>query len=188
MSRYTENLLKVVIEKSVANDWENAVLEWDIEDCEEDDYNESTCVCGKENIKYLYEIKNVKNENVIFPIGSTCIKKFGRDDLNEKTTINEKMFRLLHAIEDKKFINLDSEFFSRKLLEYFYEEGVFKPNKHNEYNPEKDYEFMLQMFNMRSKPPKSKQGKIDAIILNDIKPYLKNILDDKIKRKESLEE
>lgn len=183
MSKYSENLIQTIIEKSVSDIWFDAVLEWEIVDCEEDDYNDSSCVCGKENIKYLFEIQNIHNNNVVFPIGSTCIQKFGREDLNELTSINEKMFQLLHAIEKGRFITLTSEFFSRKLLEYFYESHVFKPNDYNDYNPEKDYLFMLKMFNMRNDPTEKQKRKIRGIIVATIKPYLVEVLEGKIKRR-----
>ncbi|WP_423363092.1 hypothetical protein [Mycoplasma sp. P36-A1] len=182
MSSYSENLLKTVIDNSEANNWDSAVLEWDILDCEEDDFNKSSCVCGKENIKYLYSIINTLNNNVIFPIGSTCITKFEREDLNEKTSINEKMFQLLHSIEDGKFISLTSEFFSRKLLTHFYEEGVFQANQYNDFNPEKDYNFMMKMFNKRSEPTVKQARKVRGIIVAAIKPYLEELLEGKIKR------
>lgn len=52
-SAYTDNLIKTVIDASDASIWDNAVLEWDIIDCEEDGACSSQCICGKENIKYL---------------------------------------------------------------------------------------------------------------------------------------
>jgi len=182
MSSYN-NLIKTIIDSSNANNWDSAVLEWDIIDCIEDDSNDSSCVCGKENIKYLYRIENINNGNEVFPIGSTCIKKFGREDLNEKTSISEKMFQLLHAIEDNRFISLTSEFFSKKLLRHFYEEDVFESNHYNRFNPENDYNFMLDMFNKRSEPTEKQASKIRGIIVVSIKPYLENILNRKIKRR-----
>lgn len=117
VSSYRENLIQTVLDNSVGETWNKAVYEWEIVDCIEDDFNESTCICGKENIKYLFRIRNTKNNNELFPIGSSCIKKFNRDDLNELTSVKEKLFQLLHAIQDFKFISLNSDYFSRKLFE-----------------------------------------------------------------------
>ena len=36
-SIYRENLIRTVLENSVAKNWESAVLEWGIEDCLEDE-------------------------------------------------------------------------------------------------------------------------------------------------------
>ena len=54
MSRYMENLIFRVIDESEANSWNDAVLEWEIIDCEEDDELSLSCICGKENLRYLY--------------------------------------------------------------------------------------------------------------------------------------
>lgn len=182
-SIYERNLLKTVIEKSLSKSWDNAVLEWEIDDVIEDEDNESSCICGKENIRYLFTIKNISNQNILFPIGSSCIKKFNREDLNELTLVNEKLFKLFHAIKTNEFITLNSVYFSRKLLEYIFDQGAFIPNQHNKFNGENDFNFMLKMFNMRSEPSENQLRKIRAIIVNSIKPYLIQILNDKIVKK-----
>ena len=124
-SSYQENLIRTVLDNSVNGYWDSAVYEWEIVDCVEDGVNDSTCICGKENIRYLFTIRNHHNGNELFPIGSTCIKKFNREELNELTSVKEKLFQLLHAIQGRKYISLDSEYFSRKLLKYLCDEGCF---------------------------------------------------------------
>lgn len=173
-------LFDEVIKNSMSKDWCEAVQEWDNIKTEEDESIESTCVCGKENIKYLHTIKNIKNGNVLYPIGSSCIKKFGRKDLDEVTNTNESLFKLLHAVRDNKFISLTSDLFSRKLLKYLYENGAFKATEYNGLNGESDYKFMLNMFNKRSDPTTKQQRKINAIIVNSIKPFLEDQLSSKI--------
>jgi len=184
-SIYYMNLIERVIDKSEALNWENAVLEWEVFDCEEDETLQSSCICGKEELRYLFTIRNTRNGNLLYPIGSSCIRKFERDDLDEDASIKEQLFKLLHAIEKSEFITLSSDLFSRKLLFYFYDEDVFKPNSYNRYNPEVDYEFMLQMFNKRNKDSIStlQRGKISAIIMDSIRPYLRAVLKDKIKHR-----
>ena len=49
------------------------------------------------------------NGNILYPVGSSCITKFDRKDLREKTSLMESQFKLLHAVEEGKL-------FSRKLL------------------------------------------------------------------------
>lgn len=182
-SIYVKNLINTVIEKSVNKSWNTAVLEWEIDDVIEDENHESSCICGKENIRYLFTIKNINNQNTLFPIGSSCIKKFEREDLNELTLVNEKLFKLFHAVKANAFITLDSKYFSRKLLKYLFDQGAFPPNQHNKYNGDKDYDFMLKMFNMRGEPSENQLKKIRAIILNSIKPYLIQLLNDKVAKK-----
>ena len=175
---YYENLIKVVIDASVADTWELAVLEWEIYDCEEDENLSSRCVCKHEGLRYLYTIRNVKNGNKLFPIGSTCIKKFEREDLNEEISIMEQMFNLLHAVEKHEWIELSSNYFSRKLLYALYEKGVFKPNEYNNFNGYNDYVFLLEMFNKINKADitEPQHKKIRALIMKSILPYLKETL------------
>lgn len=179
-STYYNNLIKAVMDNSEATTWDEAVNEWSIEDVEEDSSLSYSCICGKEHLRYLFTIKNKYNCRLLFPIGSSCIKKFNRDDLDEEVSIKEQLFVLLHAIETKRFINLSSEFFSRKLLYYFYNNDVFTPSNYNSYNPYNDYEFLLDMFNKRSSPSCAQQKKISAIIMNSIYPYLAKLLEKKI--------
>lgn len=180
-SAYYQNLIQRVIDHSNSKIWESAVLEWEIFDWEEDETLESSCVCGKENLRYLFTIRNTLNGNMLYPIGSSCIKKFERDDLNEETAVKEQLFKLLHAIENNSFLALSSEFFSRKLLRHLYDIGAFKPTQYNHYKPEEDYQFMLDMFNKRSRTIKQEK-KATAIILNSIKPFLYEMLQNKVRR------
>lgn len=179
-STYYNNLIKEVLDNSESNDWEEAINEWEIEDVIEDNSLQSSCICGKENLHYLFTIKNSVNGNTLYPIGSSCIKKFKQSHLNKEVSIKEQLFKLLHALEENKFIELSSEYFSRNLLEYLFDKGAFKSTKWNKYNPKNDYEFMLAMFNKRKPLTSKQQGKVNAIILNSIRPYLKEYLTNKI--------
>lgn len=180
-SIYRENLINRVIANSIATSWDSAVLEWEIEDCEEDEDLLSSCICGKERLRYLFTIVNKYNGCSLYPIGSTCIKKFSRRDLDESASIQIQMFTLLHAIENNDFISLSNEYFSRKLLAHLYSVGAFTANEYNNHNPVNDYEFMLKMFNKKSRGTIStaQRRKISAIIMNSIRPYLYTILQDK---------
>lgn len=182
-SAYYRNLIQRVIDNSESDIWESAVFEWEIFDWEEDETLESSCICGKENLRYLFTIRNTLNGNILYPIGSSCIKKFERADLDEEAAVKEQLFKLLHAIENNRFLTLSSEFFSRKLLRHLYEIGAFKPTQYNNYNPEEDYQFMLDMFNKRSRTMKQEK-KETAIILNSIKPFLYEMLQNKVRRSE----
>lgn len=118
LSTYYKNLISSVLELSDSSDWQSAVLEWAIEDVVEDETLSESCVCGKENLRYLFTIRNTINGNKLYPIGSTCIKKFERSDLDEIVSVKEQLFKLLHAIENNEFITLSSQYFSRRLLRY----------------------------------------------------------------------
>ena len=179
---YTENLIATVIYHSESNNWESAVTEWEIYDCEEDESNSETCICGKENIRYLYTIRNILNGSELFPIGSSCIKKFNRTDFNEEISLTESMFKLLHAVEDNRYISLSSDLFSRKLLKWLYEQEAFD-TQYNNFDGDEDYQFMLKMFNKRDKSSITikQDKKIKAILLNSIKPFLLGKLSCKIR-------
>ncbi|MDR2599613.1 MAG: hypothetical protein LBC73_05000 [Oscillospiraceae bacterium] len=179
---YFINLIQTVIGLSVAGDWYSAVEEWYLYDVEEDEFLEESCICGKENLRYLFTIRNEYNGNTLFPIGSSCIKKFERSDLNEEVAAKEQLFKLLHAIENNEFLSLSSNLFTRKLLLYLYEIGAFTPTTYNRYNPENDYQFMLDMFNKRNRMTERQENKTTAIILSSIKPFLRKILHDKIRK------
>ena len=63
ISTYRENLIQTVLDNSYGNTWEEAVNEWEITDCVEDRSRKESCICGKEELKYLYEIHNVVSAN-----------------------------------------------------------------------------------------------------------------------------
>lgn len=181
-SSYYRNLIAVVIANSEADTWENAVHEWIIHDVEEDANLEESCVCGKEELKYLFTIKNRLNQKVLFPLGSRCIKRFERSDLNEEVAIKEKLFKLLHAVNNNDFLTLSSNLFSRKLLDYLFDVGAFKPTSYNFYRPSNDLDFMIQMFNRRKPMTPAQERKTVAILLNSIKPFLQTELMGKIRK------
>ena len=126
-SSYYQNLIKRVLEASTTDNWEIAVREWDIVDCEEDEEHASECVCGKENLRYLFTIRNRETGRSLYPIGSSCIEKFERDDLDYEVDVQMDMYRLAHAMERGERIELTSKYFSKKLLYALYEEGALHP-------------------------------------------------------------
>ncbi len=182
-SSYEQHLIEKVMECSNANIWDDAIMEWDIVDCEEDESLNAECVCGKENLKYLYTVVNRYNRNMLYPIGSSCIRKFGREDLDEIINIQEDFFKLYRAIRNRAFISLTSDFFSRKLLRFLFEDGAFPANQYNRNDGYSDYIFMLNMFNKRNKEDITlgQHKKIRGIIVESIRPYLRDKLDGKIR-------
>lgn len=183
-SSYREKLINIVLDNSVAKDWGSAVMEWDIEDCIEDETCSESCVCGKFGLKYLYTIHNDRNGNELFPIGSCCIRKFNRDDLDEEISVREGMFKLFHAVEDNKFIELSPQFFSKKVIDELYARGAFN-NEYNAFDGYDDYAFFLKMFRKRNKEEitYNMRRKIRAIIVNSIRPFLEESLESKVNRR-----
>lgn len=142
-SQYSKNLIKVVVDNSESKDWKSAVDEWKIIDVVEDEKLEESCICGKEHLRYLFTIKNEENGRKLYPIGRLCIKKFERKELKDEVNIKEQLFKLLHAVEDNEFLQLSSEYFSRKLLHYLYEAGAFKATQWNDNDPKKTINFYV---------------------------------------------
>lgn len=182
MSKYYDNLIKRVLQLSESDIWDFAASEWEICDCEEDCSRSTSCICGKEELRYLFTIKNTENGNNLYPIGSSCIQKFGRSDLKAETKVHEAMFRLLHAVENNEFITLDSGYFTRKLIVALYEEGAFPDNRYNCYDGQNDCQFLLDMFNKRDKATltRAQESKIRALIGYTIRPFLIHKLSCKI--------
>ena len=177
MSYYVENLIKTVVERSQANTWENAVNEWTVEPYGESDGSNSVCACGKEDILYLFKITNIENGNEIYPIGSSCMKKFERKDINDLTSLYEQLYKLKKALNENKYLDFTSEFFTRKILAHFNDKGVYNSDYNNN-NGTADYEFMVKMFNKKNKEDitPSQRKKINGIIAYQIKPYLRDKL------------
>lgn len=175
MATYYENLIQTVIDNSESKEWNQAVLEWEVYDCEEDEECSTFCICGKEGLRYAFTIRNKYNGNLLYPIGSTCIKKFGVSELYDDADVWEQEFQLYNAVSNNRFIGLKDGLFSRKLLRKLYEEGAFIESVYNDFNSYKDYQFMLDMFNKRNLTDGQK-SKCSAIILNSIMPYIRRKL------------
>ena len=52
------------------------------------------CICGHEGLRYCFTIQNRYNNNILYPIGSSCILQFGRTDLKQMVNIYEQLFRI----------------------------------------------------------------------------------------------
>lgn len=180
-SAYYNNLIRCVLDASRSDYWETAVYEWEIVDYEEDEACESACICGKQGIRYLYTIRNTETGKQLYPIGSSCIKKFDREDMDEEIAVLEGMFKLYRAIRNKERIELSSKYFSRGLLRALYEEGAFQNNQYNRFDGWNDFEFMTDMFNKRDKAAitAAQHKKISGIIAYSIKPFLEQKLRNK---------
>lgn len=76
------DLPSVIIENSFASTFGEAVNEWDVIKHEKNP--NSKCICGKKGITHCFTIENHLEFNQLFPIGSCCVKQFGRKDLNER--------------------------------------------------------------------------------------------------------
>lgn len=171
-------LIDAVLEKSVADTWANAVREWYVVGVDEDEDATGKCVCGKEGLRYLFEIRNRHNGNTIWPIGSKCIEKFEDQDMNTDVKCWLGVLKLVdRAVRygRRRHISLfeDKKLFSRRLIWFMYEQGVFEPDRYNGFDPRNDAEFLVDMFNKHDPPTKSQRKKAQAIIDKRVYPFLR---------------
>ena len=167
-----EILKKVILENSIGDNWGTAVMEWEIRSLREDPSSSSICVCNKKGLRYCFTIQNVKNGRQLHPIGSTCIKKFGRKDLDISVDTWEKMYHLQEDVKKNKYISISSEYFSKSILGYLYQNGAFPPTAYNGGKGENDYKIMLKKFN-HAKLTEKQERKVRAILVNQIIPFVR---------------
>lgn len=170
MLSHFDTLKEVVLRHSKSKVWNEAVTEWEIVRYKVDSEMLSSCVCGQKGLKYLYKIANRVTGDSLFPIGSCCIKKFGCAEMVRYVQVIEERIRLWYKVEDDGFLDLKD--LSRRCLAGLWEDGVFLPNRYNGNNGWNDYDFLLRMFNKRSDMTSRQKSKVDAILLNEVKPFL----------------
>ena len=116
----TRQLVDEILKKSNANTFEKAIEEWYVSGVSIDEARESSCVCGQDKLCYLYEITNRINGENLFPIGSSCITKFGNSRLNEEIDFYNCIVRINNAINNNTTIirinNMDNNFFLNFIL------------------------------------------------------------------------
>ena len=163
-NNYYKNFVSVILENSESKDWDEAKTEWDITNVYEDESLSESCICGKENLRYVYTITNRINGKSLYPIGSHCITHFENPDLNERIETDKQLFKLAHAINAHEEIDFSSKYFSKKLLKFLYDNKAFEANKYNHFNPKSAYRFLLKMFNIKKKEAKiSKKSSTNSI-------------------------
>lgn len=169
MSNFKE-LVKHVLKNSVSSDFKTACLEWEITDELINDSCGGVCVCGKCGLKFLFEIKNRHNNNILYPIGSECILKFESKELSRDL---EKLLKPSNKIfynPNKKYHGLTFNYISKKDPQYinFLKNNAYK----TEYRALCDYHDTLQDINKRKRneipKPKPKRKPIILSIMEAV--------------------
>ena len=165
-----------IMAKSESRKWEQAIKEWTVVGCYEDRYKKKICVCGKGHLQYVFMLVNKYNDLIIYPIGKDCIKKLGRQDLTQEAEFFIERKKLENFAKEN-YLTLANCGLSKKMLIQLYKEGVFKPNKHNNYKPDVDCRFLIKMIDKKDKSniSENEQKKIKALMLQ-IKEYLKKTM------------
>ncbi len=172
--KYTENFLLPVIYSSESNTWKSAAREWEIIGYER--VENDTCICGKEEIKDVYRIRNRLNGNELYPIGSSCINKFESEEMNEDTDKFKKIYnkissgksKLKQTVNKGASIRFIARLFSEELIRYLNKKGVLNDS---------DYQFLLDVRGRRSRNSEQ-QERINKIIEDFIVPYISGISQD----------
>lgn len=175
----SEKLLKeTVIELSIADNWEEAKMEWTKAELVKIDADrKQSCLCGHKSLKKVFAITRNDGSGIeLSPIGSFCIEKFENEELTKSIKRAEKIYKLKKNL---KFEDL-REVMDEEMLEDFYSKGYFKEDKENEFNPWNDYILFKMALSRKNEERQLAYNKIERIIyvINDyLHPELNEIFD-----------
>ncbi|HGQ1141248.1 TPA: hypothetical protein ACLYDA_000908 [Streptococcus pneumoniae] len=180
-----KSLHDAVLQASEADTWEQATKEWNEVSLIFNGIGRSNCVCGNA-IKYAYELFNGVTGQRLFPIGSDCVRHFHRLSLDQQLEEEEKLLRkvenLTRKAQKKEKIKVNKSDFDERLLKWLWEKGVFKPNRGNQFAPERDYQLFLEVFQGGSwtKAEPKKKARMEEVLEKCIKPFLLGKSDDQL--------
>ena len=180
-----KSLHDAVLQASKADTWDQATKEWNEVSLIFNGIGRSNCVCGNA-IKYAYELFNTVTGQRLFPIGSDCVRHFHRLTLDQQLEEEEKLLRklenLTRKVKKKEKIKVNKSDFDERLLKWFWEKGVFKANRGNQFAPEKDYQLFLEVFQGGSwtKAEPKKKARLEEVLEKCIKPFLLGKSDDQL--------
>lgn len=175
----SEELLKeTVVELSIADNWEEAKMEWTKAELVKIDADrKQSCLCGHKSLKKVFAITRNDGSGIeLSPIGSSCIEKFENEELTKSIKRAEKTYKLKKNL---KFEDL-REVMDEEMLEDFYSKGYFKEDKENEFNPWNDYILFKMALSRKNEERQLAYNKIERIIyvINDyLHPELNEIFD-----------
>ena len=180
-----KSLHDAVLQASKADTWDQATKEWNEVSLIFNGIGRSNCICGNA-IKYAYELFNNVTGQRLFPIGSDCVRHFHRLTLDQQLEEEEKLLRkvenLTRKAQKKGKIKVTKSDFDERLLKWFWEKGVFKANRGNQFAPEKDYQLFLEVFQGGSwtKAEPKKKARMEEVLEKCIKPFLLGKSDDQL--------
>lgn len=117
MSEY--KLTEEIIKLSVADRWDQAKLEWTLQDVYFGE-EPSTCLCGHTPIIEICTLKNIKNANIA-EVGNCCVKKF-------IGLPSDKIFQAIKRIKNDAERALNAE-----AVDYFHSKGILDIWEYNFY-------------------------------------------------------
>ena len=180
-----KSLHDAVLHASKADTWNQATKEWNEVSLIFNGIGRSNCICGNA-IKYAYELFNNVTGQRLFPIGSDCVRHFHRLSLDQQLEEEEKLLRkvenLTRKAQKKEKIKVNKVDFDERLLKWFWDKGVFKANRGNQFAPDKDYQLFLDVFQGGSwtKADPKKKDRLEEVLEKCIKPFLLGKTDDQL--------
>lgn len=180
-----KSLHDAVLQASKADTWDQAIKEWNEVSLIFNGIGRSNCICGNA-IKYSYELFNTVTGQRLFPIGSDCVRHFHRLTLDQQLEEEERLLRkvenLTKKAQKKEKIKVNKSDFDERLLKWFWDKGVFKANRGNQFAPEKDYQLFLEVFQGGSwtKADPKKKARLEEVLEKCIKPFLLGKSDDQL--------
>ena len=104
------------------NNWQN---EWEFIGCYA---SPAQCICGKEGLATVFIIRNKINKTILSPIGSICIKNFGKAVATPSVIENLKngliSYLTRSSVFFKRNIAVTTEFFTKDNIKTFLDFGL----------------------------------------------------------------
>ena len=126
----------------------------------------------KTGLIYVYTIQNQLNNEVLFPIGSSCVNLFKVEELDVSVAVLRRRFDLRAAFVEGRRVELTSEHFSRSVLADLWQNGAFPANEYNRANGDNDYKFLLDLFNQRHDFTDNEKRKVRVLLNRTIKSFV----------------
>ena len=149
------------------NDWKN---EWEFVGCYA---NQAQCICGKEGLETVFIIRNKLNKTVLSPIGSICIKNFGKAIGTPSIIDNLKNGLIAYlnrnTIFFKRNIAVTTEFFTKENIQTFLDFNLIT---------EDDLKLCLRALNKRYATVDEYQKGASIILNKVIQPLKKSLYEE----------
>jgi len=109
------------------NNWQD---EWEYVGCYA---SQAQCICGKEDLATVFIIQNKINKTILSPVGSVCIKNFGKSMGTPAILQNLKKglvdYLSRSTIFFKRNIAATADFFTKENINTFLEFGLLTPEE-----------------------------------------------------------
>ena len=94
--------------------------------------------------------------------------------MSASVTVLHRLLELRAAFIAQKRVDITSEYFSRAVLAYLWQNGAFPPNEYNRSNGDNDYKFLLDLFNQQHEFTQKEERKVWVLLNRTIKNFVMN--------------